>query len=140
MVAVSVACGLAGALGAVVFRLLIRSVQALFFEGTPGLAAVVEEGILAEAGDPLEAARGLAPLWRLLIPAAGGLLVGPLVYYLAREARGHGVPEVMKAVALGGSCCGSRLARCGPSSAAGRLPGSPRPSTPPSLGRSSPPR
>ncbi len=35
MVAVSVACGLAGALGAVVFRLLIRSVQALFFEGVP---------------------------------------------------------------------------------------------------------
>jgi CIC family chloride channel protein len=109
MVAVSVACGLAGALGAVVFRLLIRSVQALFFEGTPGLAAVVEEGILAEAGDPLEAARGLAPLWRLLIPAAGGLLVGPLVYYLAREARGHGVPEVMKAVALGGGVIRARV-------------------------------
>ena len=40
MVAVSVACGLAGALGAVVFRLLIRSAQALFFEGVPGLATV----------------------------------------------------------------------------------------------------
>jgi CIC family chloride channel protein len=29
-------------------------------------------------------------------------LVGPLVYFLAREAKGHGVPEVMEAVALRG--------------------------------------
>lgn len=35
----------------------------------------------------------------LLIPAAGGMVVGPLVYFLAREAKGHGVPEVMAAVA-----------------------------------------
>jgi CIC family chloride channel protein len=110
MVAVSIACGLAGALGAVVFRLLIRSVQALFFEGTPGLATVVEEGILAEAGDPLEAARSLGPGWRLAIPALGGLLVGPLVYFFAREARGHGVPEVMKAVALRGGVIRARVA------------------------------
>jgi CIC family chloride channel protein len=32
----------------------------------------------------------------------GGLLVGPLVYFFAREAKGHGVPEVMAAVALRG--------------------------------------
>lgn len=35
----------------------------------------------------------------ILIPALGGMLVGPLVYFLAREAKGHGVPEVMAAVA-----------------------------------------
>ena len=32
----------------------------------------------------------------------GSLLVGPLVYHLARETKGHGVPEVMEAVALRG--------------------------------------
>ncbi|HHH42428.1 MAG TPA: CBS domain-containing protein, partial [Chloroflexi bacterium] len=32
----------------------------------------------------------------------GGLLVGPMVYFLAREAKGHGVPEVMEAIALHG--------------------------------------
>lgn len=26
------------------------------------------------------------------MPAIGGLLVGPLVYFFAREAKGHGVP------------------------------------------------
>jgi CIC family chloride channel protein len=35
----------------------------------------------------------------IFIPALGGLLVGPLVTYLAPEAKGHGVPEVMYAVA-----------------------------------------
>ncbi|HWQ28544.1 MAG TPA: chloride channel protein [Dehalococcoidia bacterium] len=38
----------------------------------------------------------------LFLPAAGGLLVGPLVYYAAREARGHGVPEVILAVETAG--------------------------------------
>ena len=37
---------------------------------------------------------------RIIIPALGGLIVGPLVYFMAREAKGHGVPEVMEAVAL----------------------------------------
>ena len=38
----------------------------------------------------------------ILIPAAGGLLVAPLVYRFAREAKGHGVPEVMTAVVARG--------------------------------------
>ena len=38
----------------------------------------------------------------LLIPVVGGLLYGPLIQRFAREARGHGVPEVMVAVAENG--------------------------------------
>jgi CIC family chloride channel protein len=37
-----------------------------------------------------------------LVPAIGGLVYGPLIYRYAREARGHGVPEVMIAVADNG--------------------------------------
>jgi CIC family chloride channel protein len=37
-----------------------------------------------------------------VIPVVGGLLYGPLIYRYAREARGHGVPEVMIAVAENG--------------------------------------
>ncbi len=41
-----------------------------------------------------------APFWLVLLaPAVGGLLVGPLVRWLAPEAGGHGVPEVIRAVA-----------------------------------------
>jgi CIC family chloride channel protein len=109
MVMVAVACGLAGALGAVVFRFMIRFVQALFFEGPAGLTALFEEGMLAEAQDPLAVARQLAWYWRLVIPALGGLIVGPLIYFLAREAKGHGVPEVMAAVALRGGVIRRRV-------------------------------
>jgi CIC family chloride channel protein len=38
----------------------------------------------------------------VVIPVVGGILYGPLVYRFAREARGHGVPEVMIAVAENG--------------------------------------
>ena len=71
MVLVATACGLAGALGAVVFRFLIRFVQATFFEGVAGIRGLFAEGVLAEASDPLAIATGLEWYWRLLIPAAG---------------------------------------------------------------------
>jgi chloride channel protein, CIC family len=38
----------------------------------------------------------------VVIPVVGGLVYGPLIYRYAREARGHGVPEVMNAVAENG--------------------------------------
>lgn len=47
--------------------------------------------------DTITHCQSLGP-WLIIIPAAGGLLVGPLIYLFAREAKGHGVPEVMTAV------------------------------------------
>ena len=38
----------------------------------------------------------------LVVPVLGGLIYGPLIFRFAREARGHGVPEVMLAVANDG--------------------------------------
>ena len=38
----------------------------------------------------------------ILIPALGGLIIGPLIYYGAREAKGHGVPEIMQALIFRG--------------------------------------
>jgi CBS domain-containing protein len=102
MVLVAVGLGLAGAAGAIVFRILIRFLQSAFFGGLDGIADVLDAGLFAEPVDPLEAARAM-PAWRrALTPALGGLIVGPLIYYFAREARGPGVPEVMEAVALRG--------------------------------------
>ncbi len=109
MVLVAVAVGLAGALGAVLFRFLIRFIQSAFFEGLDGLEALFEEGVLAEARDPLAIAESVPWYRRLLIPAVGGLIVGPLIYFFAREAKGHGVPEVMAAVALRGGVIRRRV-------------------------------
>lgn len=36
------------------------------------------------------------------MPVVGGLLAGPIIAYFAKEAKGHGVPEVMQAIALNG--------------------------------------
>ncbi|HSD64509.1 MAG TPA: chloride channel protein [Ignavibacteriaceae bacterium] len=46
----------------------------------------------------------------LLLPIIGGLIVGPIIYYFAPEAKGHGVPEVMQAILLKGGQIRGRVA------------------------------
>lgn len=88
----AVVIGVMAGLGAVVFRWLIAFFQSFFLEGG--------SHVLGFMGD----------YYIILVPAAGGLIVGCLVYYFAREARGHGVPEVMEAVALHGGRIRPRVA------------------------------
>ena len=76
--------GLGAGLGAVVFRWLIDTVQDLFFDALPAAVPALGDWVL------------------VLAPAVGGLVVGPMIYFFAREAKGHGVPEVMEAVVLRG--------------------------------------
>ncbi len=104
MVVVAIVCGLLGAAGAIGFRYLIRLFETILFAGP----AAVAEGLTS--GDDLVDIALALPWWaRILIPATGGLLVGPLVHFLAREAKGHGVPEVMEAVALRGGTIRPRV-------------------------------
>jgi chloride channel protein, CIC family len=77
--------GVGAGLGAVVFRELISWFTYLFFQ------------VLRPALSTL-----LGPYAVILIPAIGGLIFGPIIYFFAREAKGHGVPEVMLAVAQKG--------------------------------------
>ncbi|MFH1125054.1 MAG: chloride channel protein [Pseudomonadota bacterium] len=77
--------GLAGGFAAIGFRFLIELIQSLSF---------------GSKGDLLELAFSLPWYWKVCVPALGGLVVGPLIYFFAREAKGHGVPEVMESVAL----------------------------------------
>jgi len=94
MILVGALIGLGGGFVAIAFRHLLRLVQRIAY-GTWSF--------------DLEAVRALPWYILILVPAIGGLLVGPLVYRLAREARGHGVPEVMEAVALQGGVIRTRL-------------------------------
>ena len=61
---------------------------------------VVHATVLRRAAAALEPALGPAAV--VPLPALGGLIFGPLIYFFAREAKGHGVPEVMLAVAQRG--------------------------------------
>lgn len=48
--------------------------------------------------------------WIPVVPLVGGLLVALIIHYFAPEARGHGVPEVMEAVARRGGIIRGRVA------------------------------
>lgn len=104
LVPLSLVVGALTGLGAVGFRWLI-SHATLLFSGTDDVAA-------AAVGDhPVHPALGwLGPWFIVLAPAVGGLVYGPVVYRWAREARGHGVPEVMLAVAHHGGRIRPRVA------------------------------
>jgi len=87
MVLIALVIGLLGGLCAVGFRELIRVLQLLSWW---------------RSGELTEYIRNLAWWWKVGVPTVGGLLVGIITYYFAREAKGHGVPEVIEAVTLRG--------------------------------------
>ena len=84
LIILSVVVGVLTGLGSVGFIYVLEAVAA-FARGPVA-------GVLSRFG----------PAQLVLLPALGGLLVGPIVHRFAREAKGHGVPEVMTALALRG--------------------------------------
>ncbi len=84
-ITLAILIGLLGGFGAIGFRLLIRAFQSIFYGSSPDLVEIV---------------LSIPWYWKILIPAIGGLVFGPLIFFFAREAKGHGVPEVMEAVAM----------------------------------------
>lgn len=61
-------------------------------------------------GDVLESVASVGH-WRIILaPCLGGLLVGPLVWFMARDAGGHGVPEVVQALLMRGGRIRGRVA------------------------------
>ena len=89
----AVLVGVGSGLGAVAFRYLITTFTWL----ATGHGEFGQQGRVASAHLPW-----LGAGFFVVIPVLGGLLYGPLIYRWAREARGHGVPEVMIAVAENG--------------------------------------
>ncbi len=85
--------GAGAGLGAVAFRWLVIT----FTHVLSGHEDYADAG---GAANPL--VPWLGPWFVVLAPVVAGLVYGPLVHRFAREARGHGVPEVMFAVARRG--------------------------------------
>ena len=90
LLAIALVVGAGSGLGAVAFRSLIY----LFTWLATGHVQFGQQGRVPSTHLPW---LGLG--FFVVIPVIGGLIYGPLIYRYAREARGHGVPEVMIAVA-----------------------------------------
>ncbi|MBI9110954.1 chloride channel protein [Maridesulfovibrio ferrireducens] len=90
----SVVIGLAAAMGAFFFRWLIELFQSTFWnKGHNFLESVTN-----------------SPWWLImLLPCAGGLIAGVIITRWAPEARGPGVPEVIKAIAVRGGVIRHRI-------------------------------
>ncbi|MEA1958378.1 MAG: chloride channel protein [Chloroflexota bacterium] len=77
----SIVVGIGAGFGAWVFWKLIEYCSWFFFKG--GATAF---GFMGD-------------YYVIVLPLAGGLILGPIIYFFAREAKGEGPPEVMKAIA-----------------------------------------
>jgi len=93
LLALALVVGAGAGGGAIVFRWLIKT----FTLALSGHADYSAAGHAANPHLPW-----LGRWFVIFAPVAAGLLYGPLVHFFAREARGHGVPEVMFAVARRG--------------------------------------
>ena len=83
-IVLAVVVGVLTGLGSVAFILFLES-----------LANLAQGGVAVLLGF-------LGPANLVLLPMIGGLLAGPLINRFAKEAKGHGVPEVMTALAQNG--------------------------------------
>ena len=80
----AVVVGAGTGLGAVIFIKLISLVEQFFFISGAKVFGFLGIGFF------------------IVAPVVGGLLGGPVISFFAKEAKGHGVPEVMQAIALRG--------------------------------------
>lgn len=94
MISMAILIGIIGGYGAILFRNAISFFQHIFFMSKQVDLAYLES---------------LPWYVKLLVPAIGGLIVGPIIYFFAREAKGHGVPEVMEAIILKGGVIRPRV-------------------------------
>lgn len=90
MISAAAIIGVLGSAGAIAFRWLIGTIEFLAWGGgIPDVSSAVTPLIVG-------------------VPAAGGLIVGVLIYFSTREARG--LPDVMESVALRGGRIRPRVA------------------------------
>jgi H+/Cl- antiporter ClcA len=99
-----------GLLCAVVALLLLRLIAfftSLFYFGE----LAIPEGVVTPAATPWGA-------WAILVPAAGGLVIGLLARFGSERIRGHGIPEALEAILIGRSKMQPKVAVLKPLSSA----------------------
>lgn len=84
LIFLAVLIGLLGGLASILFKFMIQGFQELFWRSS--------SIINSAATQPW--------YWTILIPALGALFISPIIIYGAKEAKGHGVPEIIEALVL----------------------------------------
>ncbi len=99
LILVSILVGAATGVGAHLFFELIEYAQEVAYGNGSGHGQFGPHGLHGQRW------------WMLVVlPSAGALLVGYIIHFFAREAKGHGVPEVMDAMYRKGSIIRPRVA------------------------------
>jgi CIC family chloride channel protein len=94
LVVIGAAVGVVAGFASVALVLLVRAVNSVSWALAPALDDVVPTDALTQGGES-----GLPAAWPLLVVPLGLLTVSWITRRFAPEAAGHGVPEVMAAVA-----------------------------------------
>lgn len=84
MMTLAIVVGVAAGFGTIIFVKMIAFFSDLFFGGGSTVLGFMGGSYV------------------IILPVIGGLLVGPIVHFIAPEAKGHGVPEVLTAIATKG--------------------------------------
>jgi CIC family chloride channel protein len=95
MIVIAIIIGILSGFAAIGIRAMIKAISYLSFPGNGNIL----QNILSNPWYVI-----------LLAPILGGLIVGPIIYFFAKEAKGHGVPEVMQAILLQGGRIRPRVA------------------------------
>ncbi len=85
--------GILGGVAGFAFRKSVELLDGILFGGEGKISVV-------SLWDQLIMGLGLGWLVIVLLPAIGGLIVGPFIYKVAPEAKGHGIPNVLAAIYL----------------------------------------
>lgn len=90
----AVLIGFLAGLASILFKIMIQFFQNLFWR-----AESILEGVAQQP-------------WFLtiLIPTLGGLIISPIIYFGAKEAKGHGVPEIMESLIFRGGRIPNKVA------------------------------
>ena len=95
IIIIAIIIGILGGFSGIGIRAMIKGISEISFPG-PG---TVLDNIISNPWYVV-----------LLAPVIGGIIIGPIIYFFAPEAKGHGVPEVMQAILLKGGAIRARVA------------------------------